>query len=110
MTPDSRAAGHVDHGKTTLLDRIRGTSVARREPGQITQWIGASLLPAETIRERYGDALEQLRSQVRIPGLLLIDTPGHESFSNLRRRGGSAADIAILVIDLTKGAEPQTEE
>ena len=102
--------GHVDHGKTTLLDRIRGTSVAKREPGQITQWIGASLLPAETIKETYGDALEQLKAQVKIPGLLFIDTPGHESFSNLRRRGGSAADIAILVIDLTKGVEPQTEE
>ncbi|MCJ7760744.1 GTP-binding protein, partial [Candidatus Bathyarchaeota archaeon] len=104
------STGQVDHGKTTLLDKIRGTSVAKREPGQITQWIGASLIPTEVIKETYGRALEQFRFEIKIPGLLLIDTPGHESFSNLRRRGGSAADIAVLVIDLTKGVEPQTEE
>ncbi len=102
--------GHVDHGKTTLLDKLRGTTVAKREPGQITQWIGASLLPKETIEEICGDLLQQFRFEVRVPGLLFIDTPGHETFSNLRRRGGSAADIAILVVDVTKGVEPQTVE
>ena len=102
--------GHVDHGKTTLLDKIRGTTVAKREPGQITQLIGASLLPRETIEQICGPLLQQFHVELKVPGLLFIDTPGHETFSNLRRRGGSAADIAILVIDVTKGIEPQTVE
>lgn len=102
--------GHVDHGKTTLLDKLRGTTVAKREPGQITQLIGASLLPSDTIREICGDLLEKYHFELKVPGLLFIDTPGHETFSNLRRRGGSAADIAILVVDVTKGVEPQTVE
>ncbi len=102
--------GHVDHGKTTLLDKIRGTSVAAREPGQITQWIGASLLPSSVIKETCGSLLDQFKIKIEVPGLLFIDTPGHETFSNLRRRGGSAADIAILVIDVSKGVEPQTTE
>jgi len=102
--------GHVDHGKTSLLDKIRGTSVAAREPGAITQWIGASLLPADVLKKICGPLLERFRFEINVPGLLFIDTPGHETFSNLRRRGGSAADIAILVIDITKGVEPQTIE
>ena len=102
--------GHVDHGKTSLLDKIRGTSVAAREPGAITQWIGASLLPAEVLKKACGPLLERFRFEIDVPGLLFIDTPGHETFSNLRRRGGSAADIAILVIDIAKGVEPQTIE
>ena len=102
--------GHVDHGKTTLLDKIRGTSVASREPGQITQWIGASMLPSGVIKETCGPLLDQFKIKIEVPGLLFIDTPGHETFSNLRRRGGSAADIAILVIDVSKGVEPQTTE
>jgi len=102
--------GHVDHGKTSLLDKIRGTSVAAREPGAITQWIGASLLPADVLKKTCGPLLERFRFEINVPGLLFIDTPGHETFSNLRRRGGSAADIAILVIDVTKGVEPQTTE
>ncbi|WP_455367529.1 translation initiation factor IF-2 [[Eubacterium] cellulosolvens] len=102
--------GHVDHGKTSLLDNIRGTSVASREPGSITQWIGASLLPAETLSKICGPLLEKLKLKITISGLLFIDTPGHETFANLRKRGGSAADIAILVIDVMKGVEPQTVE
>jgi len=102
--------GHVDHGKTTLLDKIRGTTVAKREAGQITQMIGASLLPSKTIEAICGELLKQFHFELKVPGLLFIDTPGHETFSNLRRRGGSAADIAILVIDMTKGVEPQTVE
>jgi translation initiation factor 5B len=102
--------GHVDHGKTTLLDKLRGTTVAKREAGQITQMIGASLLPSKTIQEICGQLLQQFHFELKVPGLLFIDTPGHETFSNLRRRGGSAADIAILVVDLTKGVEPQTVE
>src|SRR2546425_3429470 len=108
--PIAVVLGHVDHGKTTLLDRIRGTSVASREPGQITQWIGASFIPAETLTKICGPLLAKFKLKIEIPGLLFIDTPGHETFSNLRKRGGSAADVAILVIDVTKGVEPQTVE
>lgn len=108
--PIAVVLGHVDHGKTTLLDRIRGTSVAAREPGQITQWIGASFIPAETLTKICGPLLAKFKLKIEIPGLLFIDTPGHETFSNLRKRGGSAADVAILVIDVTKGVEPQTVE
>ncbi len=108
--PIAVVLGHVDHGKTTLLDRIRGTSVAAREPGQITQWIGASLIPAQTISKICGPLLGRFNLKIEVPGILFIDTPGHKTFSNLRRRGGSAADVAILVIDVTKGVEPQTVE
>ncbi len=103
--------GHVDSGKTSLLDRIRGTGVQGREAGGITQHIGASFLPTETIKETCGilyKKLEQAENQV--PGLLVIDTPGHEVFTNLRSRGGSAADIAILVVDVNRGFQPQTNE
>ncbi len=102
--------GHVDHGKTTLLDRIRGTLVAAREAGQMTQHIGASFFPLETLKKICGPVLERVRGEIRVPGLLVIDTPGHASFVNLRRRGGSIADIAILVVDVMKGFEPQTLE
>jgi len=108
--PIAVVLGHVDHGKTTLLDRLRGTSVAAREPGQITQWIGASLIPAQTLAEICGPLLARFKLKIEVPGILFIDTPGHETFSNLRKRGGSAADVAILVIDVTKGIEPQTVE
>ncbi len=108
--PIAVVLGHVDHGKTTLLDRIRGTSVAAREPGQITQWIGASFIPAKTVGDICGPLLARFKLKIEVPGILFIDTPGHETFSNLRRRGGSAADVAILVIDVTKGVEPQTVE
>ncbi len=109
-SPIAVVLGHVDHGKTTLLDKIRGTSVAAREPGLITQWIGASLIPAQTITKICGPLLERFKLKIEVPGILFIDTPGHETFSNLRKRGGSAADVAVLVIDLTKGIEPQTVE
>lgn len=103
--------GHVDSGKTSLLDRIRGTGVQGREAGGITQHIGASFLPTDTIRDMCGPLYEKLQeSQTKVPGLLVIDTPGHEVFSNLRSRGGSAADIAILVVDVNKGFQQQTNE
>ena len=108
--PIAVVLGHVDHGKTTLLDKLRGTSVAAREPGLITQWIGASLIPANTLAEICGPRLARFKLKIEVPGILFIDTPGHETFSNLRKRGGSAADVAILVIDVTKGIEPQTVE
>jgi translation initiation factor 5B len=103
--------GHVDSGKTSLLDTIRGTGVQGREAGGITQHIGASFFPIDTIRRITGPLYEKLaKSESPIPGLLVIDTPGHEVFANLRSRGGSAADIAIVVADVNKGFEPQTYE
>ena len=103
--------GHVDSGKTSLLDRIRGTAVQEREAGGITQHIGASFFPIETIRNITGQLYGKIsKSETQIPGLLVIDTPGHEIFANLRMRGGSAADIAIVVVDVNKGFEAQTIE
>jgi translation initiation factor 5B len=103
--------GHVDHGKTTLLDKIRGTAVAKKEPGEITQHVGASIVPASVLR-KVAEPLKKYfpKLRIEIPGLLFIDTPGHELFSNLRRRGGSVADIAILVVDILEGFQPQTWE
>jgi translation initiation factor 5B len=102
--------GHVDTGKTLLLDQIRKTSVQAREAGGITQHIGASFFPVETLRQLIGPLLSSLKGDIEIPGLLIVDTPGHEAFTNLRRRGGSVADIAILVVDMLKGFEAQTYE
>ncbi len=102
--------GHVDSGKTLLLDKIRKTSVGAREVGGITQHIGASFFPVETLKQLIGPLLGSLKSSVEIPGLLVIDTPGHEAFTNLRHRGGSVADIAILVISVLRGFEAQTYE
>jgi translation initiation factor 5B len=102
--------GHVDSGKTSLLDKIRGTAVQAREAGGMTQHIGASFFPTETLIHICGPLLQKVGGSIRVPGLLVIDTPGHEAFSNLRSRGGSAADIAILVVDITRGFEAQTYE
>jgi translation initiation factor 5B len=102
--------GHVDHGKTLLLDSIRGSTVQHGEAGGITQHVGASYIPIKTIKGICGQLLEKLKVDVTIPGLLFIDTPGHEAFITLRKRGGSVADIAILVIDINTGFQPQTEE
>ena len=101
--------GHVDSGKTSLLDKIRGTGVQAREAGGITQHIGASFLPTETLKKVCGPLFAKMGGgNQEIPGLLVIDTPGHEIFTNLRARGGSAADIAILVVDVNRGFQPQT--
>lgn len=102
--------GHVDTGKTLLLDKIRRTSVQAREAGGITQHIGASFFPVETLKQLIGPLLSAVKGEIEIPGLLVVDTPGHEAFTNLRKRGGSVADIAILVIDVLKGFEEQTYE
>lgn len=103
--------GHVDSGKTSLLDKIRGTGVQAREAGGITQHIGASFLPTETLKKVCGPLFAKMGGENQeIPGLLVIDTPGHEIFTNLRARGGSAADIAILVVDVNRGFQPQTNE
>jgi translation initiation factor 5B len=102
--------GHVDHGKTRLLDTIRNTTVIDREAGAITQAIGASIVPVDSIRRLCGPLLKRLNFELSLPGLLFIDTPGHAAFTNLRRRGGNLADIAIVVIDINEGLMPQTIE
>ncbi len=102
--------GHVDHGKTTILDSIRGSVVQTGEAGGITQHIGASFIPIDVIKNFCGNLLKKLKIDVKIPGLLFVDTPGHEAFTTLRRRGGSVADLAILVVDVNKGFQPQTDE
>jgi translation initiation factor 5B len=102
--------GHVDHGKTSLLDAIRNTRITSIEAGGISQHVGASEVPVDVIKKVCGPLLGTMHISLTIPGLLFIDTPGHEAFANLRRRGGSIADIAILVIDVTKGIEAQTVE
>lgn len=107
--------GHVDSGKTSLLDNIRGTKIQKKEAGGITQHIGASFLDHSTIKKICGELYEKLNqgnkyNSQKSTGILLIDTPGHEVFTNLRTRGGSAADLAILVVDVTCGFQPQTIE
>ncbi len=102
--------GHVDHGKTTILDMIRSTSVQKREKGAITQHIGASEVPSSVISDIGSALLKKMNITIKVPGLLFIDTPGHEAFTSLRRRGGSIADIAVLVVDAMQGVQKQTVE
>lgn len=102
--------GHVDVGKTLLLDKIRGTAVMSREVGAMTQHIGASFLPLSVVEHYCSTVIKGYKSKISVPGILVIDTPGHEVFSNLRVRGGSISDISILVIDILEGVEKQTEE
>ena len=106
-TPIVCVMGHVDHGKTSLLDRIRGSSVVSTEEGAITQHIGATLVPIDAIIRMSG-ALS--RVNINVPGLLFIDTPGHHAFTTLRARGGALADMAIVVVDINEGFRPQTIE
>jgi translation initiation factor 5B len=107
-TPIVAVLGHVDHGKTTLLDTIRGSAVTEGEAGAITQHIGSTAVPLSVISELAGDLVDP--TDFDLPGLLFIDTPGHHSFSTLRSRGGALADIAILVVDVNDGFQPQTME
>lgn len=102
--------GHVDTGKTSLLDKIRGTAVQVREAGGLTQQIGASYFPFDTLVAITQKLMQNVNLNVKVPGLLVVDTPGHEAFANLRTRGGSVADIAILVVDAMHGFENQTYE
>lgn len=106
-TPIVCVLGHVDHGKTSLLDRIRGSSVVKAEAGAITQHIGATIVPIEAIT---GTSASMQKMKISVPGLLFIDTPGHHAFTSLRARGGALADMAILVVDINEGFQPQTLE
>ena len=100
--------GHVDHGKTSFLDYIRGTTVVARESGAITQHIGATEVPIDAIYKVCGNLLKG--KKFTLPGLLFIDTPGHHAFTTLRSRGGSLSDLAVLIVDINEGFKPQTYE
>jgi len=109
-SPIVSVLGHVDHGKTTLLDFIRGSIIAQKEAGGITQHIGATEVPIEVVENIGGEFLKKLGIKETLPGLFFVDTPGHEAFTTLRKRGGALADVAILIVDLNEGFKPQTYE
>ena len=109
-SPIVSVLGHVDHGKTTLLDYIRGSTIADKEAGGITQHIGATEIPNDTIEEICGNFISRLTIKDLIPGLFFIDTPGHAAFTSLRKRGGALADLAVLIVDINDGFKPQTYE
>ncbi len=100
--------GHVDHGKTSLLDFIRNSKLIAKEAGGITQHIGATEVPKKDIVKIVKGFIPE--NAVKIPGLLFIDTPGHKAFTSLRKRGGSISDIGILIVDINEGFKPQTIE
>jgi translation initiation factor 5B len=107
--PIVTVCGHVDHGKTSILDCLRGTCVQEGEKGGITQKISFTSYPMNQLKMAC-PLIDKSGIKLNIPGFLLIDTPGHAAFTNLRKRGGSLADLAILVIDINEGIKPQTAE
>jgi len=114
MKPKNRqpivtVCGHVDHGKTSILDRLRKSCVQEGEAGGITQKISFTLYPVEQLKTAC-PLIDKQKIKLNIPGFLFIDTPGHAAFTNLRKRGGSLADLSVLVIDINEGIKPQTAE
>lgn len=107
--PIVTVVGHVDHGKTSILDSLRQSSVQQKEAGGITQKISFTLFPNEQMRSAC-PLIDEQKIKLEIPGFLFIDTPGHAAFTNLRKRGGSLSDLAVLVIDINEGIKPQTAE
>ncbi|MFH1451822.1 MAG: translation initiation factor IF-2 [archaeon] len=107
--PIVTVCGHVDHGKTSILDCFRGTCIQEGEAGGITQKISFTKYPIDQLKKSC-PLIESSGIKLNIPGFLFIDTPGHAAFTNLRKRGGSLADLAVLVIDINEGIKPQTAE
>src|SRR3989344_7926093 len=107
--PIVTVAGHVDHGKTSLLDAFRGSKIQEGEAGGITQKISFTKYPLEQIRKAC-PLIDKSGFKMDIPGFLFIDTPGHASYLNLRKRGGTLADLTILVVNIKEGIKPQTAE
>jgi len=103
-------AGHIDHGKSSILERIKGISITRAESGGITQSIKSYNVQMESIEKCCGNLLKSLNQNITIPGLLFLDSPGHAAFNNMRKRGGNLADLAILVIDVNEGVMDQSAE
>src|SRR3989304_2161955 len=104
--PIVTVCGHVDHGKTSILDSFRGSSVQEGEAGGITQKISFTKYPLEMVKSAC-PLVEKSGVKLGIPGFLFIDTPGHAAFTNLRKRGGALADLAILVVSIKEGVKPQ---
>jgi translation initiation factor 5B len=107
--PIVTVCGHVDHGKTSILDCLRGSCIQAGEAGGITQKISFTLYPSDQLKKAC-PLIEKSGIKLNIPGFLFIDTPGHAAFTSLRKRGGSLADLAVLVIDINEGIKPQTAE
>lgn len=102
--------GHIDSGKTTFLDKIKGTAITKLEAGKITQHIGATEITLDVINKICSHLSKKYKFEITIPGLLFIDTPGHNAFDNLRERGGLLADLVVLVVDINKGLQVQDVE
>lgn len=102
--------GHVDHGKSQIIETISKKRILDKEAGRITQKISAVKVDLKDINSLAGGILKNLKTKIKIPGFLFIDSPGHAAFTNLRKRGGNLADIAILVIDANEGILAQTQE
>ncbi len=109
-SPICVVVGHIDHGKSSILDKIRNTDIVSNEAGGITQAISFTNLSIKTVRQLCGTLLDTLKIKLSIPGILFLDTPGHAAFNNLRKRGGNLADIAVLVIDINESIKEQTIE